>query len=204
MALRVASRGDSPCSMCCSTASTTTIASSTTSPMARTRPNSDRVLIEKPSKGKTAKVPTSETGTARRGIRVARQFCRKINTTRITRIERLDERLDDLFDAFRSRQESCRARWCNRGPQETWFSIRPSTASRGSSCRWRWSRKLVDGDDRGRSAVQPSDLVVALRAELDPSHILHPHDRTVRDWRARPRRQIPPRSRDGPAPEPYR
>ena len=86
MALRVASRGESPCSMCCSTASTTTIASSTTSPMARTRPNNDRVLIEKPSKGKTAKVPTSETGTARRGIRVARQFCRKINTTRTTRI----------------------------------------------------------------------------------------------------------------------
>ena len=52
MALSVASRGDMPCSMWCSTASTTTIASSTTRPMASTRPNSDSVLIEKPSSGK--------------------------------------------------------------------------------------------------------------------------------------------------------
>ena len=39
IALTVASFGDMPCSMWCSTASTTTIASSTTSPIARIRPN---------------------------------------------------------------------------------------------------------------------------------------------------------------------
>ena len=85
MALSVASRGDIPCSMCCSTASTTTIASSTTRPIARTRPKSDSVLIENPNKGKMANVPTRETGTASRGINVARQFCRKIKTTMMTR-----------------------------------------------------------------------------------------------------------------------
>ena len=52
IALMVASCGDMPCSMWCSTASTTTMASSTTSPMASTSPNSDRVLMEKPSIGK--------------------------------------------------------------------------------------------------------------------------------------------------------
>ena len=52
IALSVASRGAMPSSMWCSTASTTTIASSTTRPMASTRPNSDSVLIEKPSSGK--------------------------------------------------------------------------------------------------------------------------------------------------------
>ena len=72
----VASRGASPCSMWCSTASTTTIASSTTRPMASTRPNSDSVLSEKPSAGKTMNVPISDTGTAMTGISVARQFCR--------------------------------------------------------------------------------------------------------------------------------
>ena len=73
-----------PSSMWCSTASTTTIASSTTRPIASTRPKSDSVLIEKPSSGKNAKVPMSDTGTAISGMSVARQFCRNRNTTRMT------------------------------------------------------------------------------------------------------------------------
>ena len=48
IALKVASRGDMPSSMWCSTASTTTMASSTTRPIASTSANSDSVLIEKP------------------------------------------------------------------------------------------------------------------------------------------------------------
>ena len=48
IALIVASRGASPCSMWCSTASTTTMASSTTMPIASTRPNSVRLLRLKP------------------------------------------------------------------------------------------------------------------------------------------------------------
>ncbi len=86
IAFRVASRGAMPSSMWCSTASTTTIASSTTRPMASTRPKRERVLIEKPRKGKKAKVPIRDTGTAIRGMRVARQFWRNRNTTRMTRI----------------------------------------------------------------------------------------------------------------------
>ncbi len=84
IAWSVAARGAIPSSMWCSTASTTTIASSTTRPIASTRPNSDSALIEKPSSGKSAKVPISDTGTAISGISVARQFCRKRKTTRIT------------------------------------------------------------------------------------------------------------------------
>ena len=49
IAFRVASRGDKPASILRSTFSTTTMASSTTMPMASTRPNSDRSLIEKPN-----------------------------------------------------------------------------------------------------------------------------------------------------------
>ena len=90
IAWSVAARGAIPSSMWCSTASTTTMASSTTRPMASTRPNSDSVLIEKPSSGKTANVPISETGTAISGISVARQFCRKRKTTRITSSHRLE------------------------------------------------------------------------------------------------------------------
>ena len=64
IAFNVASLGGIPSSMWCSTASTTTMASSTTRPMARTRPKSESVLMEKPNKGNTANVPISETGTA--------------------------------------------------------------------------------------------------------------------------------------------
>ena len=59
-----------------STASTTTMASSTTSPIASTSPKSESVLIEKPKSGKKTNVPISETGTASNGISVARQLCR--------------------------------------------------------------------------------------------------------------------------------
>src|SRR5207237_603813 len=68
------------------TASTTTMASSTTRPMASTRPKSDSVLIEKPSRGKTMKAPTSATGTASSGMSVVRKPWRKTKTTMTTRM----------------------------------------------------------------------------------------------------------------------
>ena len=67
-----------------STFSITTMASSTTMPMASTRPNRVSRLIEKPSAYMPAKVPTSDTGIASTGISVARQFCRNTKTTSTT------------------------------------------------------------------------------------------------------------------------
>ena len=86
IALIVASRGGSPLAIQRSMFSTTTIASSTTMPMASTRPKSVRLFKEKPSKAITAKVPMSETGTSIIGISVARQSWRKTSTTMKTRI----------------------------------------------------------------------------------------------------------------------
>ena len=67
-----------------STFSTTTIASSTTMPIASTRPKSDSVLSEKPDTSITANVPTSDTGTAMSGMIDARQVCRNSSTTTTT------------------------------------------------------------------------------------------------------------------------
>ena len=53
------------------------MASSTTMPMASTRPNSDRLLRLKPNPSITANVPTIATGTAISGMSVARQDCKK-------------------------------------------------------------------------------------------------------------------------------
>ena len=86
MAFKVASRGDSPASILRSTFSTTTMASSTTMPMASTRPNSDKLFKEKPIAAMAPKVPINETGTAKSGMMEARQLCRKTTTTSTTKI----------------------------------------------------------------------------------------------------------------------
>ncbi len=53
-------------------------------PMASTRPNSDRALIEKPNRYIAAKVPMIEIGTANSGMIEARQVCRNRMTTSTT------------------------------------------------------------------------------------------------------------------------
>ena len=68
-----------------STFSTTTMASSTTMPIASTSPNRVSALIEKPNTCMTAKVPITETGTAISGMIEARQVCRNRMTTSTTR-----------------------------------------------------------------------------------------------------------------------
>src|SRR5256885_6560344 len=81
MARSDAAKGDKPKAMFRSTFSTTTIASSTTIPIASTSPNKDRLLIENPSPSITANVPIKETGTAANGMIEARQVCKKSTTT---------------------------------------------------------------------------------------------------------------------------
>src|SRR5580698_2121321 len=57
------------------------IASSTTIPMASTKPNIVSVLIVNPSGKKKIKVPMIETGIARMGMSVERKLCKKTKTT---------------------------------------------------------------------------------------------------------------------------
>jgi hypothetical protein len=61
-----------------------TMASSTTSPIASTRASRVRMLIEKPSKAMTAKVPITEIGIAVIGMTTARQSRRKKKITAMT------------------------------------------------------------------------------------------------------------------------
>src|ERR1035437_7794791 len=100
MARDVASCG-SECSMamCRCTFSMTTMASSTTSPVASVMPKRVSELIEKPKSLIKAKVPISETGIVTAGIMVARQSSRKRKmtvmtmktaTTRVTSTSRME------------------------------------------------------------------------------------------------------------------
>src|SRR5437660_3978928 len=73
------------CSITRSIFSTTTIASSTTMPMASTSANNEMVLAEYPINRSTAKVPMTDTGTAANGMSVVRSLPRNRKTTRATR-----------------------------------------------------------------------------------------------------------------------
>ena len=85
MAWMAASRGPLPSvDMMRSTFSSTTMASSTTMPIASTRPNSVSRLMEKPSTYMPAKVPMIDTGMAMTGMIIARTLCRNRNTTSTT------------------------------------------------------------------------------------------------------------------------
>ncbi|OPZ73941.1 MAG: hypothetical protein BWY82_00927 [Verrucomicrobia bacterium ADurb.Bin474] len=66
--------------------SSTTIASSTTIPMARMSPKRVIMLMVNPSMAIPAKVPMIEIGTAIMGMMVARTLPRKMKTTHSTRI----------------------------------------------------------------------------------------------------------------------
>ena len=63
--------------MWCDAFSTITMASSTTMPIASTRPKSVSMLMLKPSAAIAAKAPMIVTGTVVAGTSVARQSCRK-------------------------------------------------------------------------------------------------------------------------------
>jgi hypothetical protein len=65
--------------------STTTMASSTTIPMASTSANSVSMLMLNPKASNTANEPMIDTGMATPGITVARPFWRKTNTVKNTR-----------------------------------------------------------------------------------------------------------------------
>src|SRR4051794_267928 len=66
--------------------SMTTIASSTTKPVAMVSAITERLSSVYPQRYITANVPISEIGTEMVGIRVARQLRRNTNTTTITRL----------------------------------------------------------------------------------------------------------------------
>ena len=170
----------------CSTASTTTMASSTTRPIASTSPNSDSVLIEKPSSGKSANAPTSDTGTVSSGISVARQLWRKMKTTRTTSAIASSERLDDLLDARlhrRGRVERDLVLDAGREALLRSSSIvaRMLAATSSALEPGIWNAAMT----RGGLAVERAVLLVVERAELDARDVASSAPSSRRGSRAR-------------------
>ena len=86
MAALAASRPDMPFSILWTAPSTTTMASSTTMPIASTIANRVEKLTVKPSAAMAAKAPMMVTGTVVAGTSIARQSCRNTRITMRTRI----------------------------------------------------------------------------------------------------------------------
>ena len=80
-----ASSGDRPASRCRMMFSITTMASSTTKPVAMVSAISDKLSRLYPARYIAPNVPINETGTATLGMNVARRSRRNTKTTRITR-----------------------------------------------------------------------------------------------------------------------
>ena len=161
--------------MWCSTASTTTIASSTTMPMASTRPKSVRLFRLKPSAAITAKVPTIATGTATSGISADRQFWRNNSTTKATRmtasrsvLKTSSHRLDDE----RRRVVSDRV---VHPLGEPLLQLLHLVADQVGGLQGVGPGALVDRERHGGPAVERAGLVVALGAQLDARHVAEPH-----------------------------
>ena len=97
--LAVASRGESPSSlMMRSTFSTTTMASSTSRPMASTMANIVSMLMEKPNKPSAANVPSRTTGTAIVGIKRGADVPHEQTHHEEDQHDRLEKGLHDFLD----------------------------------------------------------------------------------------------------------
>ena len=174
-----ARRADFPYSvMCRSMFSITTIASSTTMPVASTMPNSVSVLIEKSNSLMNAKVPISETGMVTAGNHRAAPVLEEQehhddheDDGLAERLQHLDDRLADDADVVEGQQPLEPGRKARiRDPAIV--SITP----------------LVDVERVGRRQqrdAHPSRFEleeaqvggVLLGAELDPAHVLDAHER---------------------------
>ncbi len=96
-----ATMGGSPSSTRLWMFSTTTMASSTTSPMASTRASRVRRLIENPNGARTMKVDRMQIGATTAGISAARQVPRKRKFTRATSTREMDMVIQTSWIAWR-------------------------------------------------------------------------------------------------------
>jgi hypothetical protein len=143
--------------------------------MASTRPKRDSVLMEKPNSGKSTNVPTSETGTASSGIKVARQLCKEEIDDQDHQREGDQKRLTTI-SLMPSRDRARRV----QGDDE--IQVRREAllhlghqlpdACRGIDCVR--ARQLIDSNHGARLSAKTSSHAIVLRTQLDASDIAHP------------------------------
>ena len=160
-----------------STFSTTTIASSTTMPIASTSPNSDRLFSVNPNIAMKKKVPISDTGIATSGMIAARQVCRNRMMTSTTRSDGLQDRLLDRIDRLLDelgRIVDDVVLDPGREPLRQLVHRPDDALRRGQRIR---AGPLEHRERDRRIAIEIGVRPVVLRGELDPRHVLEAHHR---------------------------
>src|SRR5215470_63035 len=153
--------------------SITTMASSTTNPVAIVSAISDRLLRLKPNRYMAPSVPTSDSGTEREGISVARPERRNTKITSTTRItasdssystSRTEARMVMVRSVKMLRSIAAGSVACNCGSS----ALMPST-----------TEMTLDVEDDGWRLVHPGAELVVLRAVDDVADIGEAHRRAV-------------------------
>ena len=162
-----------------STFSTTTIASSTTMPIASTRPNSVRRLIEKPSASMPAKVVTSATTIATAQMKVVRRLCRKRYTTSTTSIIAMISVWMTSSIEIRTKSLVSSAIAVLDAVGEAALHLLERLADRRRHDEAVRARLLVDGDERRRLIVEPAVDDVLLQADARARDVADAHDRAA-------------------------
>ena len=167
--------------MCRSTFSTTTMASSTTMPIASTRPNSDSVLIENPTPSSTANVPMIETGTATSGMIDARQVCRNRMTTSTTSSDGFEQRVDHRLDRLAHEHRRVVDDVVVEALREVLLQLLHRLADVAGELQRVGAGRLEDRNRDGVLVVeQAAQIAYCLRAELDTRDVAQAHDLAVR------------------------
>ena len=160
--------------------SMTTIASSTTRPVASVSPKSVSVLIEKSNSFTNAKVPMSETGSVSAVMSTLRQPCRNRKITRITRAiasasvvitSSIDARTASVVSVAGPVLEARREVPSPGDPSRRKRASRTSSALAVGS----WKMPMPT---RGLAA-EAQELAVVLGAELGCGHVADAHDLAV-------------------------
>ncbi len=173
MAWIAASRGLLPSvDMMRSTFSSTTMASSTTMPIASTSPNRVSRLMEKPSRYMPAKVPMIDTGMAMTGMIIARTLCRNRKTTSTTSDDRLDEGDDHLLDRHLDEARGVERHVVAQPLGEALGDALHRLVDRLGHLQRVGAGLQVDADRHGGRAVEDRREAVGQRAQLDPRHVL--------------------------------
>ena len=154
IALIVASRGGRPLRHPVLDVLETTMASSTTMPMASTRPNSVRLFSVKPSTLMTANVPISDTGTAITGRSSRPPVLQEQQDDDGHQDDGVAQRLEHLVDRLADERRGVVDDARSRAPAGSGPSAPPSWPGCRRRCPGRWSRAA------GRRAMADRRLAV--------------------------------------------
>ena len=180
MALIVASRGFIPRSMLCWTASTTTMASSTTMPMASTRPNMLVMLIEKPSSGNRANVPMIETGTVASGIKRGAPVLQEDEDHQDDQTQSLEEGGHDVADGGADKPGGVVRNGILDARGKIGLRIFEECANPVAGFDRIGAGRQEHPYDGSRFFIEPAEVSVILRAQFHAPQIPHAQERPVR------------------------